>query len=204
MSALKKIVLLLFVFSLPLGKLMAQDRLLDSLTLDTLTAYTSLEDALKDPDKVIKLELRRKHLKTFPREIFKFKNLQYLDLTKNGIEEIPAEIAQLTDLQYFSISKNELSTLPPQIGDLSNLYYLNANQNNLTSIPAQIGKLGNLRNLDLWSNNIEKFPDEMRYLKSLKVMDLRVILIPDAEQEKIQTSLPWAKVYFSPYCKCSQ
>ena len=118
MNPIKKIGFLFLLFSLPFGKLLAQERLLDSLTLDTLTAFTNLEDALKDPDKVIKLELRRKHLKTFPREIFKFKNLQYLDLTKNGIEEIPAEIAQLTDLQYFSISKNELSTLPAQIGDL--------------------------------------------------------------------------------------
>jgi Leucine-rich repeat (LRR) protein len=186
------------------GNVYAQGQLLDSLTLDTLTAYTSLEAALKDPDKVIRLELRRKHLKAFPKEIFQFKNLQYLDLSKNDIEEIPAEIAQLTDLQYFSISKNELTTLPPQIGELKHLFYLNVNQNNLSSLPPQIGQLESLKNMDLWSNNIDKFPDEIRNLKELRILDLRVILIPDQEQERVQAMLPWAKVYFSPYCKCSE
>lgn len=198
-----QIVFLLFC-SLSFHKALAQSQLLDSLTLDTLTAFTSLEEALKDPDKVIKLELRRNKLKAFPREIFKFKNLQYLDLSKNSISEIPAEIAQLTDLQYFSISRNGLETLPPQIGDCVNLYYLNANQNELTSLPPQIGKLENLRNLDLWSNNIENFPEDLRKLKNLKLLDLRVILIPDEEQAHIQSILPWAKVHFSPYCRCQQ
>ncbi|MDQ3047461.1 MAG: leucine-rich repeat domain-containing protein [Bacteroidota bacterium] len=182
----------------------AQSRLLDSLTLDTLRSFTSLEEALKNPDKVIKLELRRKKYKTFPKEIFKFRNLQYLDLSKNSIAEIPPEIEQLKDLQYFSISKNGLEEFPAQMGELSNLYYLNANQNNLTGIPVSFGKLSKLKNLDLWSNNIERFPEELKYMKSLMVMDLRVILIPDAEQDRIQAMLPHTKVYFSPYCKCQQ
>lgn len=202
-SPLYKITFLLFFIAL-FCKNTAQAQLLDSLTLDTLTAFTSLEDALKDPDKVIKLELRRKKLKEFPREIFKFKNLQYLDLSKNSISTIPAEIAELKDLQYFSISKNGLESLPPQIGDCVHLYYLNANQNELTSLPPQIGKLEELRNLDLWSNNIENFPEDLKKLKNLKVLDLRVILIPDEEQAHIASILPWAKVYFSPFCKCQQ
>jgi Leucine-rich repeat (LRR) protein len=186
------------------GKAFAQDELLDSLTLDTLTAYTDLEEALKNPDKVIKLELRRKKYKTFPPEIFKFKNLQYLDLSKNSISVIPPEIETLTKLQYFSISKNGLEELPTQIGALKELYYLNANQNNLTSLPWEIGNLTKLRNLDLWSNNIERFPEEMKKMKSLRLLDLRVILISDTDQEHIQSLLPKATVYFSPYCKCVQ
>ncbi|MFL5766045.1 MAG: leucine-rich repeat domain-containing protein [Bacteroidia bacterium] len=192
--------LILFSFQ----RLHAEGVLLDSLTLDTMTAYTSLEEALKNPDKVIKLELRKKKLKKFPMEILKFKNLQYLDLSRNSIKEIPEEISQLKDLQYFAISRNSVEELPPQIGDLGNLFYLNVNQNELTGIPATIGKLGKLKNLDLWSNNIDHFPDELRYLRNLKVLDLRVILIPDAEQASIQAMLPNTKVYFSPYCKCQQ
>lgn len=193
--------LLLFFYS---GKLFSQTVLLDSLTLDTMYAYTSLEEALKNPEKVIKLELRRKKLKSFPMDILKFPNLQYLDLTKNNIKELPAEISELKNLQYFSISKNVLQEFPPQIGELSNLFYLNANQNELTSIPPTFGKLTKLKNLDLWSNNIDSFPEELKYLKSLLVLDLRVILIPDAQQSAIQAMVPHAKVYFSPYCKCQQ
>lgn len=186
------------------SKLFSQTVLLDSLTLDTMRAFTNLEEALKNPEKVIKLELRRARLKSFPMEILKFTNLQYLDLTKNNISELPPEIAQLQNLQYFSISKNVLEEFPPQIGDLKNLFYLNANQNELTSIPATIGKLTKLKNFDLWSNNIDRFPDELKDLKSLLVLDLRVILIPDAQQTAIQAMVPHAKVYFSPYCKCQQ
>ncbi|HEY0031331.1 MAG TPA: leucine-rich repeat domain-containing protein [Bacteroidia bacterium] len=201
-TGIKTAIILLFFFSFQ--KMNAQKVLLDSLTLDTLTAFTSLEDALKNPEKVIKLELRKNKLKTFPMEIFKFPNLQYLDLSKNYIKEIPEEIGQLKDLQYFAISKNSVQEFPTQIGELSNLFYLNANQNELSSIPATIGKLTKLKNLDLWSNNIERFPDELKDLKSLLIFDLRVILIPDAQQNAIQAMLPNAKVYFSPYCKCQQ
>jgi Leucine-rich repeat (LRR) protein len=190
-------------FSLSCG-LEAQTQLLDSLTLDTLTAYTSLSEAMKNPDKVIKLELRKKKLKKFPEEIFKFKNLQYLDLSKNSIKEIPAEIDSLKYLQILILSKNELETLPKEIGELKMLQYLNVNQNELTSLPAQIGSLTNLKNLDLWSNNVDSFPSEMKYLKKLLVLDLRVILIPDAEQQRLQELLPKTKIYFSPYCKCQQ
>ena len=195
------ILLVLIVVS---QKNFSQTVLLDSLTLDTMHAYTNLEDALKNPEKVIKLELRKNKLKSFPMEILKFPNLQYLDLSKNSIKELPIEISQLKNLQYFAISKNSLEEFPPQIGDLSNLFYLNANQNELTAIPHAIGKLVKLRNLDLWSNNIDGFPEELKELKSLKILDLRVILIPDAQQNNIQAMLPNTKVYFSPYCKCQQ
>lgn len=194
--------MLLSVFSFQ--RVTAQNQLLDSLTLDTLTAYTNLQEALKNPELVIKLELRKKKLKEFPMEILKFPNLQYLDLSKNDIKEIPAEIGQLKNLQYFAISKNGLESLPPQIGELTNLYFLNANQNDLSTLPPQIGKLVKLKKLDLWSNNIDKYPSEIKNLTSLRILDLRVILIPDEEQDRVQNLLPHTKIYFSPYCKCQQ
>ncbi len=187
------------------SKLIAQTSpLLDSITLDTLTPFTSIEEALKHPEQVIKLELRKNKLKTFPTEILKFTNLQYLDLSKNNIKEIPNEIEQLKNLQYFAISKNGLEELTPQIGQLTHLYYLNINQNELTTLPIDIGKLESLRNLDMWSNNVDKYPEEIKNLKKLELLDLRVILIPDAEQERVQYLLPHTKIYFSPFCKCQQ
>lgn len=197
------LVVLFFVF-IGVSKMNAQHPLLDSLTLDTLTAFTSIEEAMKHPDEVIKLELRKSKLKEFPKEIFNFHHLQYLDLSKNNIKEIPARIGELTDLQYLALSKNDLETIPGEIGSLAHLYYLNLNQNNLESLPVQIGNLATLKNLDLWSNNISKFPEEIKNMHALKVLDLRVILIPDAEQERIQSLLPQTKIYFSPYCKCAQ
>lgn len=178
--------------------------LYDSATLMSMPVVTSLQEAFQNPDAVIKLDLRKCKLKEFPKEIFQLKNLQYLDLSKNNIKEIPEEIAQLKNLQYLSLSKNKIENIPGEIGELSNLFYLNINQNNIIALPAQLGKLEKLVTLDLWSNDISFFPEELKYMKSLKVMDLRVILIADAEQARIQKLLPDTKIHFSPYCKCAQ
>ncbi len=184
--------------------IIAQVQLLDSLTLNTIKPFTSIEEGLKNPEKVIKLVLKRNKLKKFPIEIFKFSNLQYLDLSKNNITEIPAQIGMLKDLQYFSISKNGLEQFPSQIGDLTNLYYLNGNQNELTDLPPEIGKLEKLRNLDLWDNNIDVLPDEIKNCKKLKIVDLRAIMISDAKQDHIRSLLRHATIFFSPYCNCQQ
>lgn len=175
---------------------------LDSLTLDTLQAYTDLKFALQEPDKVIKLKLKKNRLKIFPLEILRFKNLQYLDLSKNSIETIPSGIDSLQALQVLILSKNDIETLPNEIGNLKNLRILNVNQNELTALPPQIGDLGNLEYLDLWSNNIIDFPDRIVQLEKLKVLDLRVILIEDEVQQHIQSLLPHTKIYFSPGCRC--
>jgi len=202
-SVFKKIGILI-VFYVVFPKMNTQAQLLDSLALNTMVAFTSLEEALKNPEAVIKLELRKKKLKNFPVEITQFINLQYLDLSKNSIKEIPAEIGKLKNLQHLAISKTGLQELVPQIGELKNLYYLNLNQNELSSLPMEIGKLENLKTLDLWSNNIDTFPDEIKNLNNLKILDLRVILIPDEEQNRVQYLLPHTKIHFSPYCKCQQ
>jgi len=179
-----------------------QAQLLDSLTLDTLNSFTSIEEALKQPDKVIKLELRKKKLKVFPPEIFQFKNLQYLDISKNNLTEIPDSIELLTQLQYLDISKNKLQVFSAKIGKLENLFYLNLNNNEFSAIPVTIGNLIKLRSFDLWSNNLDVFPESLSKLKSLRVMDLRAILISDKEQSRIKSLLPRATIHFSPSCNC--
>lgn len=195
-------VVLLILFTISTQLVSAQNTLLDSLTLDTLTGFTNLQEALKNPEAVIKLVLRKQHLKSFPNEILQFKNLQYLDISKNSIAELPDSINLLTNLQYFACSKTGLKSLPKQIGKLSNLTYLNCNQNDLEYLPPQIGNLEKLEILDLWSNNFSEYPSTLSGLKSLRVLDLRNILISDEVQTSINNMLPHAKVYMSPSCKC--
>jgi Leucine-rich repeat (LRR) protein len=176
--------------------------LLDSLALDTTTAFTDLNLALKNPDKVVKLVLRKQKLKEVPKAIFGFKNLQYLDLSKNSIKELPEEIGSLHSLQYFAASKNDIEIFPPELGQLTNLRWLNLNQNEIMLLPPQIGNLSSLEYLDLWSNNLDHFPEELKNLKKLKTMDLRVILITDPEQSRIQAMLPNTHIFFSANCNC--
>jgi len=193
-------IVVVFVFSFCVTTSKAQ--LLDSLSLDTMQEIISISEAMKNPDAVIKLVLRKQHLKSFPKEILRFKNLQYLDISKNSIAELPDSIFLLTQLQYFACSKTGLKRLPKEIGKLSNLLYLNFNQNDLELLPPQIGNLEKLEILDLWSNNLEEFPSSLSNLKSLQVLDLRNILISDEVQNNINNMLPRAKVYMSPSCKC--
>ena len=194
-----KIILAILLSSFQIIK---AQHLLDSLTLDTMQGNTSIQEALKNPEAVIKLVLRKQHLKYFPKEILQFKNLQYLDISKNTITDIPDSIYRLSNLQYFACSKTGLKRLPKEIGKLTNLTYLNFNQNDLESLPPQIGNLEKLEILDLWSNNFEEYPPTLSGLKSLKVIDLRNILISDEVQTSIINMLPKAKVYMSPSCKC--
>jgi Leucine-rich repeat (LRR) protein len=199
-----KICAWIFVILFPLSLLgQASDELLDSLTLATYQEYTNLDSALKNPNYVIKLTLRKKKYKKFPVEIFKLTHLQYLDISKNAIKELPDSIVSLKNLQYLIASKTGLKILPRNIGELKNLKHLNVNQNDISMLPQSFGKLENLEVADLWSNNLDYFPESLVGLTSLKLMDLRNILIPQEHQDRIQSMIPKARIEFSPPCRCS-
>ena len=199
---MKKIFLLLIVFFVS-HFVSAQENLLDSAALAVYDDFTDLDSARRDPDKVVKLILRKKKYKTFPSQILKFKNLQYLDLSKNSIKELPDSIILLKKLQVLIVSKTGLESLPNTIGGLKNLKYLNVNQNEIGRLPYSFSELERLEIADLWSNNLEYFPETLKQLTKLKSMDLRNILIPQIHQDNIQSMLPNTIIFFSPACKCS-
>lgn len=179
--------------------------LYDSLTLDTMVGFTDLGEAMKAPEKVVKLTLRKMKLKEFPKEIWSFPNLQYLDLGKNQIKEFPDTLGKLKNLQWLNLEKNKLEALPRGLGDLQNLVILNINNNELVMLPAQIGKLKKLQYLDLWNNSISTFPDELKEISdNLKIMDLRVILINYDAQDRIRKMLPKTTIYMDAPCHCNQ
>jgi len=197
-----KIVVIFFLFC---GRLFSQEgggELLDSTQLEEAYTYMDLKEALEHPDMVIRLELRKQKLKDFPKEIFKFKNLQYLDLSKNQLKELPDSIYVLTKLQSLNVSHNKLGAFPKEIGKCKNLFYLNANNNNLYGLPPQIGNLEKLRTLDLWSNDLADFPEEMANLKQLNTLDLRAILISDDNAKLLKKWLPNTNIFLSPSCNC--
>lgn len=179
-------------------------QLLDSLSLSEEPIYSSLEEALLNPDKVYRLTLRRKKLKEIPPEIFYLTNLQELNLSKNKITQIPTSINKLCKLQRLDLSQNKLITLAPELYDLLELQYLILNRNFIENLGTQIGNLTNLRYLDLWSNEIYRFPDEiMKLQNTLKVVDLRTIRIENHWQERIMNQLPNTKVLFTGGCNCN-
>jgi Leucine-rich repeat (LRR) protein len=170
--------------------------------LDTIKEYKSLEEALKNPDAVIRLSLKGSKIKTVPKEVFIFKNLQELNLKKTKIDILPKEIGDLKNLQILDVSKNKLVTLPIEIGELINLKILKASENELEYLPIEIGKLIELRFLDLWSNNLSGLPDEMSELIKLKKIDMRVIQYSEREMKEMKELLPNTEIIFSKSCNC--
>jgi Leucine-rich repeat (LRR) protein len=195
-----KLFIIAFIFC---GKLVAQEKeLLDSAAIEEVYTYMDLKEALEHPEMVIRLELKKQKLKSFPPEIFQFKNLQYLSLSKNQLKELPDSLYKLTQLQYLDVSHNKLAALPKEIGKCNNLVYLNANNNDLFNLPPQLGNLEKLRTLDLWSNDIAEFPQALSNLKQLNTLDVRAILISDEAMNLLKKWLPNTIIYSNPPCNC--
>lgn len=83
--------------------------------------YTSLEEALKNPDKVESLTLGWQKLTVFPKEIFRFKNLKRLNLKNNHLSSLPAKITTLNKLERIDLSNNWFKKLPQGLDKLPKL-----------------------------------------------------------------------------------
>ncbi len=107
--------------------------LLDSAALIQKKEFTSLDEALKNPSSVYRLDLSYSGLSEFPREILQFPNLQSLNLSNNGIIDVPAELGKLTKLQRLNLATNGIKRLPAEITALKNLKWIDITQNQFMS-----------------------------------------------------------------------
>jgi Leucine-rich repeat (LRR) protein len=164
--------------------------------------YTSLQEALDNPEKVYKLSLRKQKIAAIPAEIAQLKNLQWLDLSRNKLSDFPEAVCSIPSLEYLNLSRNKIEMIPKNIGEMKNLKELHLQKNKLMYLPAQIGGLSSLEILDLWNNAVSFFPEELKELHNLRKMDLREIEINDEEQKRISELLPHVKILFSPSCLC--
>ncbi len=197
-----KIIILLGFSLLFTTRTVCAQALLDSTGLEEAFTYFDLAEALKNPEQVVKLELRKKKYKEFPKEIFQFKNLQYLDIGKNQIKELPDSICVFRNLQHLNVSRNKLTVLPKEIGKLGNLIYLCANNNELISLPPQIGNLSKLQVIDVWSNEFSDYPETLSELKNLKTFDVRATMITPENIALLQRLMPQAYVHYDLPCNC--
>lgn len=140
------------------------DRVKSEGELENIRTYTSIEEAMKKPDKVYKLYLTDQKLDQFPLEVFMFKNLQVLNLSDNKIKAVPAEINTLKNLTELNLADNKISELPPEIGDLQNLRTFYLAKNKLHMFPVQMRGLHRLQYIDLSFNNM--LPYEIKWLQS--------------------------------------
>lgn len=165
--------------------------------------FTSLDEAMRQPDDVKVLQLKRKRLNGIPPEVYTFKNLKYLDLSSNRIKIIPERLSRLTQLEVLILSNNRIDNIPESIGDMKNLIKLDLSRNNLFELPRTIGDLIYLKELILWTNNIYSLPYEISRLDGrLEFLDMRSILINKEEQEAIRKLLPNVTIKFDRPCNC--
>jgi Leucine-rich repeat (LRR) protein len=172
--------------------------------LDDMDEFTSIEEALLNPDSVYRLNLRGKKLKQVPPQVFtSFPYLVDLDLSRNRLKELPDSLWALGRVKRLNLCKNQIEQLPPSIGRMHHLEELVISQNELTALPDSLGQLERLRMIDAWSNNFDELPASMGGMRALEVMDLRVIMMHYDKQERITELLPNVKVYMSEGCNCN-
>ncbi|HAS46508.1 MAG TPA: hypothetical protein DCS93_38860 [Microscillaceae bacterium] len=161
-----------------------QGQLLTKEQLKKEKAFVSLTEALKNPDKVVKLELWSADLQAVPLEIFKFKNLQVLNLNFNQIKSLPRAFVRLKYLQELRLGHNQLSHVPTILEKLAHLRILDLHGNQLKSIPDNIGQLTQLEELYLHENQLKEVHSSWQALTRLRFVNL--------SENKLQ-SLPVSK-----------
>ena len=159
--------------------------------------YTSLEEALKNPTKVYRLNLSNQKVNVSDSVWRRFTNLEYLSLKNDHLKQIPKGIGFLTNLKTLDLSGNDFKIIPTSFSNLKNLQelYLNDEKNfklsrnienlsripnlkslhlendNLKELPANFYKLEKLEKLFLNDNHFNKVPVQIKGLKSLKYLD---------------------------------
>ena len=113
-----------------------------------------------------------KNRNSVPKEIFKLKQLKYLDLSKSNLIEISNDLANLTNLETLDLQSNQIKSLPHEIGKLKNLKKLYLNNNQLTTLPSEFGFLNNLSQLNLENNKLSDIPGGFENLVKIVSVNL--------------------------------
>lgn len=190
------------MWKLPILCLLLFSSLFSYSAIDSLKVY-SWSEALKSPiDSVYAIDASKLNWKEIPQELYKFKHLHSLNLSKNKLAYIPDSIGVFSQLKTLDLTKNKLLEFPIALCQLTRLKKLVLARNGITSIPACIGFFKQLKVLDLWDNPLKGLPDELQQLSNLKFVDLRGILFNAAFQEKWTLAMPNVKWMFDAPCNC--
>lgn len=104
LKAMKNLMFLIGIFAASIFYAQAQTEVVIGEEVFSGNWFSDLDEASKEPEKVIYLDLSLQKLKTFPSEILKFTNLEKLYLPYNYYPSIPDEIAVLDKVKELDIS----------------------------------------------------------------------------------------------------
>jgi signal transduction histidine kinase len=152
-------------------------------SLKTAHWFYSLEEALRDPEAVRKLNLSDQGLTEFPRAVFDLPNLQMLMLNDNRLSALPADLGRLSKLSEIELNRNAFVEFPRELLDLVTLNELELSGNRITELPADITRLISLTELEVRENDLASLPPELgrlAYLEDLEVDYNRIEEVPAA------------------------
>jgi len=156
----------------------AQGKLLSSKKLKKQKVYTNLEEALKTPEKVYRLDLDGSKqeaviLKSFPNDIYKFTNLQELNLSNNEIAEFPVDLTKLVNLQILDLSFNPIKAIPTDIKEFTNLRVIKFTFCKLDTVPLELFSISTLEQVDLFANHIIRFPEGIKVNTTITYLNIQ-------------------------------
>lgn len=134
--------------------------------------YHSIDEALAEPEQVIRLEIGSAGMKSLP-GMSVFINLEELSLWGNGLTNLPTSLAKCKNLKAINLHGNSLDKIPSVIYELVAIEKLQFSQNKITAIDDEMKRLTNLKELLLFGNPI-----------------------PDSEHGKIREMLPNVEISF--------
>ena len=173
-------------------------------SLDNGKTYTSLQEALKEPQNVYRLKLTKlTNRDSLPEELFQFTELRELTVKGCRLCVLNQNIDKLTKLESLNLDKNKLLRLPESIGNLRNLKYLCISRNIIETLPNSISNLNRLAYIDAWDNPLYVLPETIKSLqKTLQTLDLRQIPLTKTEYKAMEELLPYTEILFTDICEC--
>ncbi|MCQ2284680.1 MAG: hypothetical protein MJZ57_07250 [Bacteroidales bacterium] len=166
--------------------------------------FTTLEEALAEPENVYRLKLNKlPERDSLPEELFQLTELRELTIKGCRLCIVNQRIGELTHLQYLNLDRNKLVRLPESIGNLTNLHVLIISRNLLETLPDAIAKLKTLTTIDAWDNPLYVLPQSITALQNtLKTLDLRQIPLSRNEYVAMTELLPHTDILFTDICEC--
>lgn len=132
------------------------------------------EDVINIPNWIFKF----KNLETLdinhsiPEKISEFKKLKHLNGQNLSKKEVSIEICELKELTFLNLTGNNLENIPPCLEKLKKLETIRINSPHLINFPKFITTLPNLKEINISATNISAIPENIGNLKKLEKLDI--------------------------------
>ncbi len=145
--------------------------------LSAQRCFESVEEAMASGERVECLDLSKQRLEYIPSEVYLFKDLKKLNLSRNRLSGDLDSLSVLTNLRYLNIASNYIETLSPKLAVLD------------------------LDTLIMWDNPCYGFAKELGAW-SLRYLDMRAVQMNRSEQRAIKAMFPKARIRLDHPCNC--